>query len=61
VQVDIAEHMRHEGGRGEDFRKRLVADAEAPGIGAVKESGSQADLSVMTAPLFHIALNRRVN
>jgi len=34
VQLDVAEHMRREFDRLEDFCKRRVADAQAAGIGA---------------------------
>jgi hypothetical protein len=63
VQSVIAEHMRREIRRAEDFREGLVADAEAPGVGAEGgHHGARTALELANEPnRFLSTIHERIN
>ena len=51
VQPGIAEHMRHKVGVAKDLRKRVVANAQTPGIGAEGRHHEPLAVAGKTTPL----------
>ena len=51
VQPVVAEHVRDEIRRAENFRERFVADAQAPGVGAEGRHHGALAVSGKAAPL----------
>src|SRR6476620_1972556 len=51
VQPGVAQHVRHEAERGKYFRKRRIANAQAPGIGAERRHDGALAIAGKTPPL----------
>src|SRR3954447_16655908 len=55
VQPIVAEHMRHEAWRAEDFGERRIADAEAAGVGAERRHHRALAIAGEASPLHRTA------